>query len=502
MERVFRIEIPVEVIDKTDAASLQRLETALQRISIGIKQNKAAATEAFSAIDRAAADAATSMDKVGSAASDAASEAGSANNKLEDSVSDVGDAYEGTASAAMEAGQKSGSALNSASNSADKFAQRVEKTNKTLRGMFKERFKLIMEALDKASPVLKSIWNSAKGLVSKTWSVAVRMKDFVTAPFRKLYSWISSPITIALSVAGIGLSANDLVTTYNDFETGMSGVRALTGATNEEFTLLKETAKELGADTAFSASEAAVGMQNLASAGFTTNEIVSAMPGMLDLAASSGTDLATASDIAATTLRGFGLEASQAAHVADVLAEAAARTNAEVADTGEAMKYIAPVAHAMGMSLEEVAASVGVLSDAGIKGSQAGTTLRSALSRLSKPTSDMQKVMKKLGLSFYDSSGQMKSISSIVGMLKANMAGLTAEQQQNALVTLFGQEAMSGMMVLLEAGSEKLDELTRSFEQCEGTASEMANVRLDNLAGDLEEWAAHWKRRSSKSWTS
>lgn len=487
MEQVFRIEIPVEVIDKTDAASLQRLETALQRISIGIKQNKAAATEAFSAIDRAAADAATSMDKVGSAASDAASEAGSANNKLEDSVSDVGDAYEGTASAAMEAGQKSGSALNSASNSADKFAQRVEKTNKTLRGMFKERFKLIMEALDKASPVLKSIWNSAKGLVSKTWSVAVRMKDFVTAPFRKLYSWISSPITIALSVAGIGLSANDLVTTYNDFETGMSGVRALTGATNEEFTLLKETAKELGADTAFSASEAAVGMQNLASAGFTTNEIVSAMPGMLDLAASSGTDLATASDIAATTLRGFGLEASQAAHVADVLAEAAARTNAEVADTGEAMKYIAPVAHAMGMSLEEVAASVGVLSDAGIKGSQAGTTLRSALSRLSKPTSDMQKVMKKLGLSFYDSSGQMKSISSIVGMLKANMAGLTAEQQQNALVTLFGQEAMSGMMVLLEAGSEKLDELTRSFEQCEGTASEMANVRLDNLAGDLEE---------------
>ena len=487
MEQVFRIEIPVEVIDKTDAASLQRLETALQRISIGIKQNKAAATEAFSAIDRAAADAATSMDKVGSAASDTASEAGSANNKLEDSVSDVGDAYEGTASAAMEAGQKSGSALNSASNSADKFAQRVEKTNKTLRGMFKERFKLIMEALDKASPVLKSIWNSAKGLVSKTWSVAVRMKDFVTAPFRKLYSWISSPITIALSVAGIGLSANDLVTTYNDFETGMSGVRALTGATNEEFTLLKETAKELGADTAFSASEAAVGMQNLASAGFTTNEIVSAMPGMLDLAASSGTDLATASDIAATTLRGFGLEASQAAHVADVLAEAAARTNAEVADTGEAMKYIAPVAHAMGMSLEEVAASVGVLSDAGIKGSQAGTTLRSALSRLSKPTSDMQKVMKKLGLSFYDSSGQMKSISSIVGMLKANMAGLTAEQQQNALVTLFGQEAMSGMMVLLEAGSEKLDELTRSFEQCEGTASEMANVRLDNLAGDLEE---------------
>ena len=508
MEQVFRIEIPVEVIDKTDAASLQRLETALQKISTGMKQNKAAATEAFGAIDRAAADAATSMDKVGSAnakAADsyddvgsAASEAGSeqsaaaseaegANSDLEDSVSDVGDAYDDTASAATEAGRKTDTAFDSASNSADKFSKRVEKTNQTLRSMFKEKLKLIIEALDKASPVLKSIWNSAKGLVSKTWSVAVRMKDLITAPFRKLYSWISSPITIAMSIAGVGLSANDLVTTYNDFETGMSGVRALTGATNEEFTLLKETAKELGADTSFSASEAAVGMQNLASAGFTTNEIVSAMPGMLDLAASSGTDLATASDIAATTLRGFALEASEATHVADVLAEAAARTNAEVADTGEAMKYIAPVAHAMGLSLEEVAASVGILSDAGIKGSQAGTTLRSALSRLAKPTSDMQEVMNKLGLSFYDSNGQMKSISGIVGMLKTQMAGLTAEQQQNALVTLFGQEAMSGMMVLLEAGPEKLDELTRSLEQCEGTASEMANVRLDNLAGDIEE---------------
>ena len=240
---------------------------------------------------------------------------------------------------------------------ADAFTKRVEKSNQTLRKMFSDKFQLITSAIDRASPILKSISGTVKGLVGKTWSVAVKMKDFVTAPFRKIWNMINSPITLALSVVGVGFSASDVLSTYNGFESQMSGVRALTGATGEDFLLLKETAKELGAETSFSASQAAEGMQNLASAGFTTSEIVAAMPGMLDLAASSGEDLAVASDIAATTLRGFCLEASEAAHVADVLAEVSARTNATVADTGEAMKYIAPIANAMGLSFEETAGS-------------------------------------------------------------------------------------------------------------------------------------------------
>lgn len=483
MEQVFRIEIPVEAVDETDTAALQRLEVTLQKLFTAMKNNKSTVGDVFDAIENGAVDAKNAIRQTESTFSGMAGDL----DDTADSAGAAADALDDAASSAKSAGQKAGSSFDGASANADKFSQRIEKSNRTLRNMFKEKLSLTLSAIDRASPILKNVWNSAKSLAGKTWSVAIRMKDFITAPFRKLWNMISSPITMALSFAGMGIGASDVLNTFNGFEEGMSGVRALTSATDSEFLLLRETAKSLGASTSFSATQAAEGMQNLASAGFSVSEIVDAMPGMLDLAASSGEDLAVASDIAATTLRGFGLEAGAASHVADVLAETAARTNASVYDTGEAMKYIAPIANVMGLSLEEVAASIGLLSDSGIKGSQAGTTLRGALTRLAKPTEDMLEVMNGLNLSFYDSNGKMKSISSIVGMLKTNMAGLTDAEQQNALVTLFGQEALSGMMVLMEAGPEKIAELTESLQDCEGAASEMSKVRLDNLAGDIEE---------------
>lgn len=483
MEQVFRIEIPVEAVDETDTAALQRLEVTLQKLFTAMKNNKSTVGDVFDAIENGAVDAKNAIRQTESTFSGMAGDL----DDTADSAGAAADALDDAASSAKSAGQKAGSSFDGASANADKFSQRIEKSNRTLRNMFKEKLSLTLSAIDRASPILKNVWNSAKSLAGKTWSVAIRMKDFITAPFRKLWNMISSPITMALSFAGMGIGASDVLNTFNGFEEGMSGVRALTSATDSEFLLLRETAKSLGASTSFSASQAAEGMQNLASAGFTVNEIVAAMPGMLDLAASSGEDLAVASDIAATTLRGFGLEASKAGHVADVLAEVSARTNAAVSDTGEAMKYIAPVANAMGLSLEEVAASIGFLSDAGIKGSQAGTTLRSAFTRLAKPTEDMLEVMDSLNLSFYDTDGKMKSISNIVGMLNTEMAGLTDAEKQNALVTLFGQEALSGMMVLMEAGPEKIAELTKSLEECDGAASKMSQTRLDNLAGDIEE---------------
>ena len=214
----------------------------------------------------------------------------------------------------------------------------------------------------------------------------------------------------ATALGGISTAA---VKIGSDFEAQMSRVKAISGATGEEFEKLKKQAIQLGADTAFSASEAAQGMENLAAAGFTTSEIMDAMPGMLNLAAASGEDLASSADIAASTLRGFGLEASDAAHVADVLAENANRTNSSVSETGEAMKYVAPLARAAGISLEETAAAIGIMANAGIQGSQAGTTLRGAISRLSKPTDAMTAAMEELGISFYDSEGKMKSLSAM-----------------------------------------------------------------------------------------
>lgn len=233
--------------------------------------------------------------------------------------------------------------------------------------------------------------------------------------------------------------------------------------------------------------EAAVGMEALASAGFDVNEIMAAMPGMLDLAASGGVDLATAADIASSTLRGFGLEANQAAHVADVLARAAADTNAGIQDTGQAMEYVAPVARSMGLSLEEVTAAIGEMANSGIRGSQAGTTLRSALTRLANPSGEAGELMKKLGFSAYDSTGKMLPLKDIIGKLQGSMKGLSEQQKQQAIATIFGQEAMSGMLTLIQAGPSELDKLTNSFKNSDGSAKEMATTMKDNLKGAWDE---------------
>lgn len=290
---------------------------------------------------------------------------------------------------------------------------------------------------------------------------------------------------VTLPLVGVGTAAMKV---GNEFESQMSRVQAISGATGDQLQMLTDQAMDLGASTSFSAKEAALGMEQLASAGFTVEEIYEAMPGLLDLAASSGADLATASEIAASAVRGFGLEAADTSYVADLFAEAAARTNAQVEDMGQAMKYIAPVAHAMGLEIDETAAAVGILSDAGIKGSQAGTTLRGALTRLTKPTKDATAVMEQYGMSFYDANGNMLSMEGIIGQLEQGLSGLTQQQRNQALTTLFGQEALSGMLVLLEAGPEKLAELTEGLNGAEGAAKEMADVMLDNTAGALEEF--------------
>lgn len=297
----------------------------------------------------------------------------------------------------------------------------------------------------------------------------------------------AATVAVTGTATALGGVATAAIKAGSDFEAQMSRVQAISGATGKELEELRSQAVELGADTSFSASEAAQGMENLAAAGFETNEIMDAMPGLLDLAAASGEDLASSSDIAASTLRGFGLAASEAGHVADVLAENANRTNSSVAETGEAMKYIAPLARAAGISMEETAAAIGIMANAGIQGSQAGTTLRGALSRLSKPTADMQQAMNELGIEFYDSEGKMLSLADQVGMLKSAMEGMTDEQKNNYLVTLYGQEALSGMLALINEGPDSLASLTAAYEECDGSAQTAAATMQDNLKGAVEE---------------
>lgn len=377
------------------------------------------------------------------------------------------------------------------------LANNIEQTSKKLEELKKIQEKA-NEINDKVSPenyraLQREIINTENKLkdlqiqASKWTTAGKSIEEFgnkITNISKKLDTLGNTiTTTLTLPVLAIGTAA---VTTGNDFEAQMSRVQAIAGATKNELEELTNQAIQLGSETSFSASEVAEGMENLASAGFTTEEIMEAMPGLLDLAASSGAELATASEIAASAIRGFGLEAGEAGHVADVFAEAAARTNAQTEDMGYAMKYIAPVANIMGLKIEEVAAAIGIMSDAGIKGEQAGTTLRGALVRLTKPTDKMLDVMEDLGISFYDNEGKMKSLTEMISMLQEATKGLTDEEQQYALTTLFGTESLSGMVALINRGSDDLKDMTKEFEDADGAAEEMADTMLDNTAGALE----------------
>lgn len=366
----------------------------------------------------------------------------------------------------------------SASDAFKKAWSEIERGSSASASTAKREFSEMGQSAEQAASHAEREWKSSStgigSAISKIGSLASKGLKVAT-------------VAITGTAAALGGVSAAVIKVGSDFESQMSRVKAISGATGEEFEKLKEQAIQLGADTAFSSKQAAEGMENLAAAGFATNEIVDAMPGLLSLAAAAGEDLATSSDIAASTLRGFGLEAKDMAHVADVLAANANRTNSSVAQTGEAMKYVAPLARAAGLRLEETAAAIGIMSDAGIQGSQAGTTLRGAISRLSKPTDDMQEAMDKLGISFYDSNGKMKSLTEQVRMLRKATEGMTDEQKNNLLVTLYGQEALSGMMALINEGEGSLGDLTEAYKNCDGEAQKAAETMQDNLSSALEQ---------------
>lgn len=308
---------------------------------------------------------------------------------------------------------------------------------------------------------------------------------------------LSKSLTVPLTAA-----AGFAVKLGMDFESGMARVAAVSGATAEEMDAMEAQARELGATTKFSALQAAEGMEFLARAGFSANEVMEAMPGLLDLAAASGADLGVAADIASNILSGFGMEAAEAGRVADVLAAATANSNTTVESMGEAMKYVAPVAAALGISVEETAAAVGVLGDAGIAGGQAGTVLRAGLLRLASPTSAVSDLMDELGLEIFDAEGQMKSMPEVIGELEKGLEGMTDQQKTATLETLFGAQAVSGWSALISAGSENLGDFTGSLNDAEGAAAEMAAIMGDTTAGKLLQLRSALEEVALRIWES
>lgn len=289
---------------------------------------------------------------------------------------------------------------------------------------------------------------------------------------------------VTVPLVGIGAAA---VKTRAGFESQMNRVGAIAGATEEEMKTLEKQALDLGASSIFSAKEVASAQEQLASAGFTTNQILAAAPGLIDMAAVSGGDMELAAEAASSAVRQFGLDINKTGHVADVYAKTAADTNAETADMAEAMKYAGPIAGALGVEFEQTAAAIGIMSNAGIKGSQAGTALRGALTRLSNPTKEAAETMKALKINAFDAQGKMKPLSQFIPELQSAMAGLTKEQKTAALATIFGQNALSGMMALVESSPEELGALAGSLENCDGAAKNMADRINSGMPGAIEE---------------
>ena len=286
----------------------------------------------------------------------------------------------------------------------------------------------------------------------------------------------------ATAVVGIGTAA---VKAGATFEASMSKVEAISGATGTELTALTDKAKEMGAKTKFSAAESADAFSYMAMAGWKTADMLSGIEGIMNLAAASGEDLATTSDIVTDALTAFGMQASDASHFADVLARAASNSNTNVGLMGETFKYVAPVAGALGYSAEDCATAIGLMANSGIKASQAGTALRSIFTRMAKPTKEVQGAMDALGISLTNSDGSMKSLNEIMVDLRKGFAGLTADQKAQMAASLGGQEAMSGLLAIVNASDEDFASLSGSIANCDGAAAEMAETMNDNLQGQI-----------------
>ncbi|MCM3473047.1 phage tail tape measure protein [Brevibacillus borstelensis] len=265
----------------------------------------------------------------------------------------------------------------------------------------------------------------------------------------------------------------------------MSRVGALSGATRAEMALLTQNAKDLGATTVFSASEAAQGMQFLAMAGYKTNEIIAAMPGLLDTAAAGQTELGETADIVSNILSGFGLQASETGRVADVLTKTFTSSNTDLIKLGYTMKYVAPVAKSLSFSLEEVSAAAGILGNAGIQADMAGTSLRMSLLRLANPPKDAAKALKKLNVEV-TKGGKMKDLATIIEDVKKGMSKLSEADRASLAADIVGAEAVSSFLTLIDAGPEKLRSFTRELQNSNGAAKTIAARQLDNFNGSVK----------------
>lgn len=283
-------------------------------------------------------------------------------------------------------------------------------------------------------------------------------------------------------IGGVGVAA---VKTATDFDSAMSQVAAVSGATGKDFDALRNKAREMGAKTKFSATEAAEAMNYMAMAGWKTEDMLDGIEGVMNLAAASGEDLATTSDIVTDALTAFGLSAKDSGHFADILAATSSNANTNVSMMGETFKYCAPIAGALGFSAEDTAEAIGLMANAGIKSSQAGTALRTIMNNLAGDVKISGKAIGDVTIATTNADGSMRDLSDILADCRSAFGNLTESEKAQAAESLVGKNAMSGFLALMNAGQGDIDKLSSAIDNCDGSAEKMAMTMQDNLAGQL-----------------
>lgn len=412
------------------------------------------------------------------------------------SMNNLNSSAVGTAKSLNAAGKAGMTSMAELASSADKAKGKVKAVNDTLAGMARER-SIGINLRENVSGRLTGLQTRLTGLTSKAHDVLVNVRTAGGNALGSLKNGIGSMMSGALPQAmgmmGIGMGIADTINTYKNFQAQMSTVQAISGATGDSLKRLTDKAKEMGATTQFSATEAGQAMEYMAMAGWSDQQMLSGISGIMNLAGASGENLARVSDIVTDALSAFGLKAEESGHFADVLAAATSKSNTSVGLMGETFKYVAPIAGGMKFSIEDTSLAIGLMANAGIKGSEAGTALRSTLTRLVKPPSDAAKALEAMGIKAANADGSMKPLRQTLLDLRSRFKGMTEEQKVQAAASIAGQEAMSGFLAMMNESDENFAKLANAVDTANGASERMNKLKNDNLAGDVKALQSAWE---------
>lgn len=485
MAETIRIEIPVDVIDNTGSGtagvtrnltSMERAFERAERTAQRFERRSGVAAE----IEIGADDNAT---PVLSAVENATEQIDGETAQVEVSVDDSATQVVGAASDAVE--NFDGTSGDAEIGADDNATQTIRAASDAVENFDGTSGDAEIGASDEATPVIREAEDEAEKWAGSSYNAVIGVVDAATAPISQLANAVKNPVVQGASLIGASFGVAESVNSFQDFESMMSQVKAISGATGQEFDDLTAKAQEMGATTKFTATESAEAFNYMAMAGWKPQQMIDGISGIMSLAAASGEDLGTTSDIVTDALTAFGLQAGDAGHFADVLAQASANANTNVSMLGESFKYVAPVAGAMNYSVEDTSLALGLMANASIKGSMAGTALKTSLANMAAPTDSMAAAMDKYGISLTDSEGNMKSLRGVIDNLRGSLGGLSETEQTAAASTIFGKEAMSGMLAIINASEEDYNKLSTAIGNSKDAAEGMADTMLDNLKGSF-----------------